>query len=137
MKYMWMRLQLTNTLYDLSNKTYQINAWVKQDFPEGVEYDCFDEPVHFLFDDSGLGSEPEKSIGQVIYADELDNIKAVTSSIDSILKKYGTFLSDEEYINKPEWQGVLDAAKSAYTLVVENNQKHQLDIQVEEYYKES
>ncbi|KEQ18765.1 hypothetical protein GZ78_01345 [Endozoicomonas numazuensis] len=31
--------------------------------------------------------------------------------LDTIFKKYGTELADEEYISLPEWEKVLDAAK--------------------------
>ncbi len=136
-KYLNMRLELMEYLYRLSSHAYQQQVWIDKHYPPGITQDIFDYAVNFLLDDTRLADQPESCVGVFIYKDELQPLTSVTKRISDLLSKYGTSLSDEEYINKPEWQGMLDAAKSAYTLVVENNKKYQLDIQIKEYYEES
>lgn len=112
-----MRDELIEYLQGLSDKEYQIKYWVNLDCPEGVE-DSFDLAVHFLFDDTSLSSNPEKTIGVFLKDEkEANSIKVLCDEINAILDKYGTKLPDKEYINCPEWNNVLKLAKIAYDTV--------------------
>jgi hypothetical protein len=43
-------------------------------------------------------------------------IADLTRKIDLVLEKYGTHLSDKEYIEKEEWKDVIQSAKVAKSL---------------------
>jgi aminoglycoside phosphotransferase (APT) family kinase protein len=65
-QYPWMREQLFDTLRTLAHVDYQRRAWVKHQYPPGVQFDNFDLAVHFLFDDTALFDAPEKTIGWIL-----------------------------------------------------------------------
>jgi hypothetical protein len=114
MKFPWMREELLDYLEGLGNLSYQQACWVDGICPEGVEHDELDYAIHFLFDDTDLGSAPENCIGIFLQnMEEAISIKQVCDAIDSIFKKYGTKLTDAEYIGLAEWKNVIAAAQSA------------------------
>lgn len=49
--------------------------------------------------------------------DEMHAVTAVIRAIDHILKTYGTELTDEQYINAPEWTQVVSAAQTALAVL--------------------
>lgn len=106
-----MRAELIDTMQVLSNREYQIEAWVHQRFPPGIQEDNLDYAVHFLFDDTPLARSPESCIGVYVKdAREAELIFAVTQAMANILSKYGTSLSDRQYIDTPEWNEVVKGA---------------------------
>jgi hypothetical protein len=112
------REELIYYLTALSDPVYQRQAWVNHEFPTGVVYDCFDYAVHFLFDDTALADAPEKTIGWILEDEqEMQAVSKVIHAIDEVLNKLGTELTDEQYINSPEWQQVIEAAKSALPIL--------------------
>lgn len=113
-KYPKLRAELLGYLQALSDVDYQKNCWIDRQCPSGIKHDELDYAVHFLFDDTPLAKNPESSIG-VILVDitEVNLIKDVTKSIENVFNIYGNGLSDEEYINKPEWACVLRSASVA------------------------
>ena len=109
-----MRVDLMTFLESLSNYEYQMNCWVRGNCPIGVE-DSFDMSVHFFFDDTGLAQDASSLIGYLLYDEiEAELITNVCYAIDTLFNKYGTTLSDDEYINKPEWKEILNTAQIAY-----------------------
>ena len=110
-----MRNELLDYLFSLSDFNYQKNCWVKGNCPPNIQHDEFDYSVHFLFDDTDLANNPDGLIGYILNdANEALLIKSVCEKITAIFNKYGTDLSDEQYINLSEWEEVIRSAKSAY-----------------------
>ncbi|WP_460552642.1 SCO4402 family protein [Comamonas piscis] len=113
-KYPNMRDELLHYLSNLSNITYQKNAWVEGEFPPGVEFDNLDSAIHFLFDDTSLGDDPSSMVGVILIDErEVKFIADLIEALNSVFEKYGLNLSDESYINLPEWKEVIKRAQEA------------------------
>ncbi len=113
MKYPHMYQELREHIQVLSDKEYQIRAWVHGELPPGVQGDNFDLVIHFLFDDTRLAVDPESTIGRLIKNEaQARAVKNIVDRIDKILDDNDD-LTDEEYIALPEWEGVVTAAKEA------------------------
>lgn len=123
-KYPKMREELLETLRNLADRDYQDQVWVKRDYPLGIKYDCFDEAVHFLYDDTVLAENPDAAIG-VIIEDEKEArlMEAVCQAIDLVFEALGTGVSDEEYIKSAEWTGVVEAASKALRVMEVQSQE--------------
>jgi hypothetical protein len=116
-KHPWWRKQVIETLETLSDINYQRRAWVEHQYPPGIQYDSFDLAVNVLFDDTALADAPEKTIGWILEDEqEMQAFSKVIHAVDEILNKLDTELTDEQYINSPEWQAVTDAAKAALSV---------------------
>ncbi|MBU2714241.1 SCO4402 family protein [Zooshikella harenae] len=115
MKYPAMRNELLSYLKDLSNWDYQNDCWVNGKCPYGVEHDELDYAIHFLFDDTVLSDDPESLIGVFLRnKEEADSIRSLCNELQIVFEKYGTELSDREYINLVEWKDVLMFAQLAF-----------------------
>lgn len=122
MKFPMMRVELITSLESLSDKIYQQAYWVNGECPTGT-IDCFDLPVHFLFDDTDLATDAQSCIGYFVRdEDEAQAITALCKTLDDIFDKYGTELTDAEYIVLPEWDNVISQAKFALDTVNNNKQ---------------
>jgi hypothetical protein len=116
MKYPEMREELFGYLKGLSSRSYQVDCWLNGKCLPGVEHDELDYSIHFLFDDTALSDNPESLIGIILKnKEEADLIALLCKQIDLIFNKYGTDLSDKEYIELSEWNDVISAAQSALT----------------------
>ncbi|MEZ2247530.1 hypothetical protein [Microcoleus sp.] len=123
-KYPKMREELLETLRNLADRDYQDQVWVKRDYPLGIKYDCFDEAVHFLYDDTVLAENPDAAIGVIIENEkEARFMEAVCQAIDLVFEALGTEVSDEEYIKSSEWTGVVEAASKALQAMKFNRRK--------------
>lgn len=79
-----------------------------------MAYDELNYTIHFLYDDTDLATDPRSWIGVVLRGEEeVMAIFDVVKSIDGVFDKYGTLLTDAEYIVKPEWVGVIESSKKA------------------------
>lgn len=108
-----MRDELISYMKSLSDKKHQEQCWVLKNCPKGSN-DELDYSIHFLFDDTALSERPQKLIGDILLNEhEAELVKAVCEHIDMILNKYGSELSDEEYISTQEWKNVLSSSKTA------------------------
>jgi len=124
-KYETMRNELIGYLEGLSDLDYQRNCWVKQICPPPIQADDFALSVHFFYDDTELSTNPHTLIGWILYDEsEVEAIRKLTFSIDIIFEIYGTVLSDEEYIGKPEWSFVLEAATHAKAVLSAHDQEN-------------
>lgn len=118
MKYPNMRSELVGYLEGLSDLDYQVRNWVKLECLKEGKEDCLDFTINFLFDDTDLGSNSNALIGVFLRnSEEAGSLKVLCDAIDAILDKYGTHLSDEEYIQKPEWQDVVKKASESLALI--------------------
>lgn len=118
MKYPWIREELLGYLQGLSDPAYQRSCWVEVKCPDGGKHDEFDYTIHFLFDDTELGSVPESCIGNIlINQKEADCIRKVCEAIDHLFDRHGTELSDADYISLPEWEQVISTARDALRIM--------------------
>jgi hypothetical protein len=116
------REELIYYLTALADPVYQHRVWLKHEFPPGIVYDCFDYAVNFFFDDTALADAPQETIGWILEnEEEMQAVSKVINAVDEVLNKLGTELTDEQYINSPEWQSVIESAKAAL-LVLKNPQ---------------
>lgn len=117
-----MRKELISYLTGLSDKKYQMDCWINNQCPSGVEYDNFDFAVHFLFDDTKCAESPEELVGFFLHdVEEAKAVKSVCDSINQILDKYGCNKTDDEYIKTIEWDTILMNSKSALELLLSND----------------
>ncbi len=117
MKFPMMRAELVSYLEGLADKAYQQSCWVNDKCPVGV-VDCFDLPIHFLFDDTDLATNATSCIGYFIRNEsEAQAITKLCNILDDIFEKYGTELSDAQYIELPEWDNVISQAQFTLHLV--------------------
>ncbi len=114
MKYPWMRAELLGYLEGLSDPAYQKACWVEGKCPDGIRHDELDYAIHFLYDDTEIGSAPDRCIGVFLNnQEEAECIRRVCEAIDDLFNKHGTELSDAEYISLPEWDKVVASAREA------------------------
>ena len=70
--------------------------------------------MHFLYDDTDLATDADSWVGLIFRGEsEALAISEVVRSLDVIFEKYGTALSDAEYLKKPEWAYVIESSKHA------------------------
>jgi hypothetical protein len=113
LKFPAMRDELISYLQGLSSAEYQYNAWVARADPV-LAYDEFNYVVHFLYDDTDLATDADSWVGLIFRGEsEALAISEVVRSLDVIFEKYGTALSDAEYLTKPEWAYVIESSKHA------------------------
>lgn len=112
-----MRTELIAHLEDLSDR-----RTIETKGPTGS---LLDYAVHFLFDDTVLAEDPTRAIGWFLFDEhEASIVHAVTQALNRVFDIYGTEMSDREYANCPEWDGVTEASKVAYTTLVEVDARH-------------
>src|SRR5471030_2687760 len=115
-----MRKELVEYLQGLSDLEYQKRVWVNGGSDGTVIHDEFDYVVHFLYDDTALANDAHSTIGWILQdTSEALLIAALTTCIDGVFEKYGTELSDAQYIELPEWQTVVAAAETALISISE------------------
>ncbi|MCA1368873.1 hypothetical protein I6F15_15905 [Bradyrhizobium sp. BRP14] len=120
LEFPWMRAQLLDFLRGLADYQYQLENW-QVVRPNVTRYDELDYTVHFLYDDTRLASDPESTIGAFLYdQNEVQGIRSIIAAIDQVFETYGLELSDAEYLEKPEWMQVVDAAAKALPLFESN-----------------
>ena len=113
-----MREELISYLSRLSDLDYQYQAWVERSSP-GLDYDELNYTIHFLYDDTGFAENASDWIGLVL-RDEIEarSVENVVSALDLVFDKYGTELSDKEYLEKKEWLWVVNASKDALSILL-------------------
>jgi len=118
LKFPSMREELISYLSGLSDLEYQYQAWVERSSP-GLDYDELNYTIHFLYDDTGLAENASNWIGLVL-RDEVEarSVENVVSALDLVFDKYGTELSDKEYLEKKEWLWVVNASKDALSILL-------------------
>ena len=118
LKFRSMREELISYLSGLSDLEYQYQAWVERSSP-GLDYDELNYTVHFLCDDTWLAENASNWIGLVL-RDEIEarSVENVVSALDLVFDKYGTELSDKEYLEKKEWLWVVNASKDALSILL-------------------
>ncbi|MBV6663703.1 hypothetical protein KV572_22365 [Pseudomonas yamanorum] len=118
LKFPSMREELVSYLAGLSDSYYQYRAWVERSSPD-LAYDELDYTIHFLYDDTGLAENAYTWIGLVLKNDqEARAIEDVVQAINALFDKYGTDLSDKEYLEKEEWARIVCVSKDALKVLL-------------------
>ncbi|WP_081489010.1 SCO4402 family protein [Cupriavidus basilensis] len=113
LKFPSMREELIDYLHGLSDKEYQYQAWVNHECPRGG-YDELDYAIHFLYDDTKLASDPASTVGWILVDDkEVGLMENLIVKINIMFDKYGFGLDDKDYIEKVEWDDVVNSARIA------------------------
>lgn len=114
-----MREELVDYIKGLSDRQYQEKFWLRRERTVDIQHDELDYAIHFLFDDTDLARDPNSTIGFILKdASEVEVISSLIFRIDDVFNKYGTGLTDEQYMATPEWVDVIFAAKRALDLFV-------------------
>lgn len=122
MQYPEMREELVGYLKALADPDYQREAWLAKKFPPGIQYDCLDFAIHFIYDDTELAADPESLVGVILKDQaEVDAIKMVTTRLDKMFEKLGVELTDLEYLQSPYWEEVVVSAQEALKTIIDEN----------------
>ncbi len=74
---------------------------------ENIEY-----ILHFFFDDTSFADDPSGYVGlALVDEDEARAVKQLVVSLNTLFDRYGTDLTDMEYVGKPEWDNVTMRAR--------------------------
>ncbi len=119
------RRNILAALMSLADPALQARVWVGRGKPEIGKCASFGDVLHSLYDDSGVGEEPDGSVGFELYDErEVESIKHVTSLIDQLLENYGGARPDFDYIDKPEWPKIVNSAAKCLALFEENDRRY-------------
>ena len=93
-----------------------MNIDQKRDYP-------FDFIIDFFFDDTNLAESPELYVGvSLVNQDEAVAVRRMADTLDKLLTACeGLGLTDAEYLKRPEWPAVHEAAKDLHALIVAND----------------
>jgi hypothetical protein len=120
LRYPEMRRELVSYIKSLADKQYQQGVWLNGDLHPDIVHDELDYAIHFLYDDTILAKDPYALIGWILLSkEEAEAITRLIENLDLLFDKYGTELEDRDYLRKNEWLDVLQAAKSAETILKE------------------
>jgi hypothetical protein len=109
-----MRDEVIGAVQALADLEYQRRVWIRQELPQPGYYDDLTVNIHILYDDTRVLEEPADTVGDVLRSDaEAAAMVPMRDQLDALFERYGTDLSDEEYLNTPEWPGVVRAAQHA------------------------
>jgi hypothetical protein len=123
--YPQMRANIFDAIEALADTALQWRAWVGGDVRPVGECPNFENAIHWLFDDSGFDGGTDASVGFTLYdSDEARAIDEVMNNVDRLLKKYGTHLSDNDYVGTPEWPAIVSAASRCAKLFRDNDRRN-------------
>lgn len=109
-----MRAEVIDAVRALADPEYQQRVWIRRELPQPDYYDDFTLNIHILYDDTRVLEEPAGTVGDVLRsAEEATALAPLARQLDALFDRYGTDLSDEEYLATPEWAGVVRAAQTA------------------------
>jgi hypothetical protein len=115
------RLNVVAFTESLADEDYQKRVWVNGERPPSR--DCFDDVVHWLFDDTDLADDPEGCIGWYLFDHaEADAARAVVAALDVVLDEPGPpGRPDADDVNSPNWPSGVAAAKTLLHLMNTND----------------
>jgi hypothetical protein len=111
-KYPEMRSQVIEALRAFSDPEYQQRVWVDRRYPHENFYDDLTHNVHVLYDDTGVAEAPHDQIGITLNDSvEAESIEVLAAHLTRILDSVDPGESDASIISRPEWNGVVVAAR--------------------------
>jgi hypothetical protein len=107
------RGQVLSAIEALADLAYQIRVWIRHEPPHPGYYDEFDLTVHTLFDDTMVLPNPDSAVGEVLYPDEVEPLRALGKLLGPLIDETG----DEPYLAHPRWPMVVEAAQAALAVM--------------------
>lgn len=108
-----MRAEVLEALRALSDPERQRATWGR--YEPGLEYyDDLDMNIHILYDDCAVLPEPARSVGTIIYPQEVPAFAELADALGPMLQDLGD-APDDAYMSDPRWVGVVGAAGAALT----------------------
>jgi hypothetical protein len=106
-----MRDQVIAALQSLADPSHQRVQWGR--YEEGVNYyDDLTLNVHVLYDDTQVLPDPSRSVGAVLYEDEVEALRRLDAALGPMLDELQDS-SDSTYLADPRWPEVVAAARAA------------------------
>jgi len=117
-----MRAAVIDAVKALADEEYQRRVWVHKVYPKEGYYDDFSMNVNLLFDDTLVLDGPDRHLGTILATQaEVEAMESLGSSLLELLDAQGRDKSDLEYIEAPEWNSVVVAARRAYERLVRSD----------------
>lgn len=106
-----MRDQVIASLQSLADPSHQKVRWGR--YEEGVNYyDDLTLNVHVLYDDCQVLPDPSRSVGTVLYENELEALREVHAALGPMLDELQDS-PDSDFLADPRWPEVVGAARAA------------------------
>ncbi|GAB3484593.1 SCO4402 family protein [Amycolatopsis cihanbeyliensis] len=120
-RYPDMRANVVGAVRALADPEFQRRAWIRKGPPQpGFAFD-FTFYVNVL-DDVRMREDPAATIGEILRNQkEVDVMKELASSLESLFHELGVERTDEEYLASPLWKPVVAAAKDALVILEEDS----------------
>ncbi|WP_370949661.1 hypothetical protein AB5J62_19435 [Amycolatopsis sp. cg5] len=108
-----MRANIVEALRAMADPEHQNRVWLREEYARDGSYDDFTLHIN-SFDDLQMRDFPERTVGDILRnKEELQAIRAVNDALATLFDRLGYQLSDEEYVNSPEWPQVVKTASAA------------------------
>ena len=111
-----MRAQVVSALESLSDREHQRTRWNTIDARRPNYMDNLDLNVHVLFDDCMVLPDPTPMVGAVVYAGEVQALRALGNILDPLIDELGD-QPDATYLAHARWVDVLAAAGKALAVM--------------------
>jgi hypothetical protein len=113
LQYPEMRAWVLDALQTLGDPAYQRRVWLERDWPEPDFVDNLDENVHILFDDVDVCVDPDRWVGIVLYAAEVEPLRRLGEVFGALIDDLGD-VADDVYLADPRWPTVVELARAAH-----------------------
>lgn len=88
-----------------------------------VHFIYFEFAFDFVYDDTSLVENPKGAIGLFLKNErEAQAIEAVLHAIEQVFQATGIGVTDQEYINSPEWTNVLETVSHALQTINDDHE---------------
>lgn len=96
------------------DRDYQERVWIRHELPHPEYYDELNLNVHTLFDDSTVLPDPTSAVGDVLYPDEVEPLRALGAVYGPLIDEIGD-KTYAVYLAHPQWAEVVRAAGEAWS----------------------
>jgi hypothetical protein len=105
-------------LHELASPFLQQERWIEVAADPPGKMHGFDFVVHFFFDDTDLGENPEHTFGGILIDGlEVTAVRNVVDALDRVLYEVGRDKEDTDYVSSSKWPKVIETAAAAYRLM--------------------
>ena len=111
-----MRNEVVTALEALADPDYQRRVWLEHEYPSPSYYDDLSLNTHILFDDTRVLPDPTVRLGVILYAREVEPLRALGQVLDSMIDDLGDS-DDSVYLQDARWPAVVEAARVALDVV--------------------
>ena len=119
------RLTIEDAIETFADIDAQTRNWIMTMADPSNAYPSFQDAVHWLFDDSGLGDGVNTCVGYMLYDDrEAIRLDALMTLISGLIEKYGSNLPSLSYLKSPEWPSIVASAGACLNEFRQNDELH-------------